>query len=210
MSCSRAACAEDLALPLPVAVQPGLPGGVEELQRESLGAAGVRFVEVAGPPEVQHAPLPHREPVQVVRVLRQVVHEKALAQPAHGHHLDLLEAQSLHDHVEDGRSAHDDVCPVGVEPRHLLALFEGHSAQHRGHPAQLAAREDVTVLRFGPSPRRGRDGRQVPDGARGPYEQIGVMLVHLVDGMDGRMARILPQLLVPPRRDRSRRPEART
>ena len=150
---------EDLAFPLTVRVQPGFPGAVEQLQCQSIGGAGVGLVEMAGPAEVKHAPLAHRQPLHVVRVLGQVVHQKAFAQAAHRHDPDLLEAQVLHEHVENGRPAHDDVCPVGVQPGDAAPLLEGESAQHGRGPAQLVAAEYVGVVGFRPPACGSRNGR---------------------------------------------------
>ena len=120
MSCSMAAYSEQLPLFRPEAVEPGDAGGIEELQGEARHLTRVGLVEGGGARELQHAPLAHARAARdlVLAGAREVVQQQALAQAAVVERHDRLDAEVLHQRVEDGGAGDDDVGPRRREPRH--------------------------------------------------------------------------------------------
>ena len=153
--------AEQLALPVAEPVQPQLPRGVEELQRQALDRPRVRLVEPAGPAELQDAALAEPDRLQAaVLGAREVLDQQPVAQPALAH-AEVRELQLLHQHVEHRRSADDDVRALRVHARHAAALLRRERTEQADDLAQLLAGERV-ILAPGPLAEEPRgDLRQV-------------------------------------------------
>ena len=111
------------------------PRRVEQLEREPGDLPGVRLVERGGARELQHAPLAHAGavPELVLAGAREVVEQQALAQAALVERGDRLEAQVLHERVQDGGAGDDDVRARRCEPRHGAPLLEPSSRGALGH-----------------------------------------------------------------------------
>ena len=169
MSWSRAAYSSSSRSSGPRRCRPRGARRVEQLEGEPGDLARVRLVERGGARELQHAPLAHAGAVLelVLAGAGEVVEQQALAQAALVERDDRLDAEVLHERLEDRGAGDDDVRPRRREPRHGAPLVGGHPAEALRHRAQVLARERLVAARHAvvQSPRRHRG--EVHDRARG-------------------------------------------